>query len=279
MTSGNGEQIKSILVALDASPQSLAALEAAADLARNLNAELVGMFVEDINLVRLAELPGTHEVGTSSGTARPLETGKLQRQLRARAERARRALAGVAQRSGVRWSFRVARGAIETELLKAANEADLVILGRAGWSGRGRLGSTAQALLSQAPRRALVLEAGEQLQPALMAVFDGSESALRALETAADMAVQRRGVLIVGIVGEDEAQASEHERQANDWLSRRGVDAQIRRLQAADSSELAGLIQAREDCMLVLPGESTMLQDKPLAEALGDFKCPVLVVR
>ena len=279
MDAGSGEQIKSILVALDASPQSLAALEAAADLARNLNAELVGMFVEDINLVRLAELPGTHEVGTSSGTARPLETGKLQRQLRARAERARRALAGVAQRSGVRWSFRVARGAIETELLKAANEADLVILGRAGWSGRGRLGSTAQALLSQAPRRALVLEAGEQLQSALMAVFDGSESALRALETAADMAVQRRGVLIVGIVGEDEAQASEHERQANDWLSRRGVDAQIRRLQAADSSELAGLIQAREDCMLVLPGESTMLQDKPIAEALGDFKCPVLVVR
>ncbi len=279
MTPDSSDSIRSILVALDASPQSLAALEAAADLASSLNAELVGMFVEDINLVRLAELPGTHEVGASSASTRPLETGPLERQLRARAERARRSLMRIAERFNLRWSFRVARGSIETELLEAANETDLVILGRAGWSGRRRLGSTARALLSQAPRRALVLEAGERLQPTLMAVYDGSATAIRALETAADMALQRRGRLIVGIAGSDEDQISQHEREAQEWLGQRGLQAQLRRLRRADSSELAQMIQAREDCMLVLPGESALLRGKPLAEALGDFKCPVLVVR
>ena len=91
--------------------------------------------------------------------------------------------------------------------------------------------------------------------------------------------VEKEEEITYQIVGEDEAQAREHEHQANDWLSQRGVDAQLRRLESADSSELALMIQARDDCMLVLPGESTLLQDKPLSEALGDFKCPVLVVR
>ena len=58
----------------------------------------------------------------------------MQRQLRAQAQRARQALALLAERSDVSWSFRVARGAIAAELLSAAAEADLTILGKTGWS-------------------------------------------------------------------------------------------------------------------------------------------------
>ncbi|MBK7177644.1 MAG: universal stress protein [Chloroflexi bacterium] len=55
-------KIQRILVALDASPHSLAALEAAIDLAERLDAELQGLFVEDINLLRLAQLPFAREL-------------------------------------------------------------------------------------------------------------------------------------------------------------------------------------------------------------------------
>ena len=44
--------IRRILVALDTSKHSLAALEAADELAAWLKAELFGLFVEDINLLR-----------------------------------------------------------------------------------------------------------------------------------------------------------------------------------------------------------------------------------
>jgi nucleotide-binding universal stress UspA family protein len=47
--------IRRILVALDASPHSFAALEAAAHLAAHLEAELFGLYVEDENLLRGAD--------------------------------------------------------------------------------------------------------------------------------------------------------------------------------------------------------------------------------
>ena len=48
--------IRRILVALDSSPASLSAMEQAIELAAGFEAEVIGLFVEDINLVRLAEL-------------------------------------------------------------------------------------------------------------------------------------------------------------------------------------------------------------------------------
>jgi nucleotide-binding universal stress UspA family protein len=98
--------IRRILVALDASRQSVAALQVAADLASHLEAELVGLFVEDINLLRLAELPFAREVGSYSATRRRLNTRQVERQLKVQAERARRALEAYADRASVRWSLR-----------------------------------------------------------------------------------------------------------------------------------------------------------------------------
>ena len=61
-----------ILVALDASPRSLAALSTAGALAAELDAELSGLFVEDINLQRLLALPFAREFCLLSGQLQPL---------------------------------------------------------------------------------------------------------------------------------------------------------------------------------------------------------------
>ena len=102
--------IRRILVALDASLHSLAALEAASELAEALKAELVGIYVEDINLLHLAGLPFAHEVSYLSVAVRQLDSPSMERELRVQAERARQVLAGVAGRRQLRWSFRVVRG-------------------------------------------------------------------------------------------------------------------------------------------------------------------------
>ena len=141
--------IQRILVALDASPHSLAALEVASALADTLKAELVGIFVEDINLLHLAGLPFAREVRYWSVTDRPLDTSSMERELRLQAEQVKQTLAVVAGRRQLRWSFRVVRGQVAAELLTAAQEADLLALGRASWGAtrRVRLGATARALL------------------------------------------------------------------------------------------------------------------------------------
>ena len=54
--------VERILVAIDASPGSLAAAETAARLAALLNAELEGLFVEDDRLLRLPAAPLARQV-------------------------------------------------------------------------------------------------------------------------------------------------------------------------------------------------------------------------
>ena len=271
----NPGKIRRILVAIDASPQSLAALEAAADLAADLDAELVGVYVEDINLIRLAALPVVLETGEASARTRRLESSRMDRQLRNQAARAAQAMAIAASRAQVRWTFTVARGSIEAELLQAASEADLFILGRAGWSGKRRLGSTARKLVAAGNNRTMIIERGERLLPTLMTVYDGSDQSKRALDTAISLGEY----MAVGIVAEDEDQARALQSEVAAILDLLGLKARYRWLVRADTSELANMVRTEEECILILPGESPLLEGKSLPEALDEFECPVLLVQ
>jgi nucleotide-binding universal stress UspA family protein len=123
-----GRAIRRILVALDTHPWNLSALEEAAELARDMQAELAGLFVEDVNLFRLCELP-SGEVSLAGGLRRPVREA-LERELRGQAEFARRTLERVAAARRVSWSFTVTRGQVEETVLGAATQADLVTLSR-----------------------------------------------------------------------------------------------------------------------------------------------------
>ena len=79
--------VRRVLVALDASAHSLAALEMALDLAVVSKAELVGLFVEDAHLLRLAESPQARELLYPSAEQRPLTLASMEQRLRLRASR------------------------------------------------------------------------------------------------------------------------------------------------------------------------------------------------
>lgn len=95
-------------------------LEAAAALAGRIGAELTGLFVEDATLLRFAALPFAREIGLATAARRSTGVDAMERSLQALAREAQRALAGVAQRQSVHWSFRVERGASPEVLLAAA---------------------------------------------------------------------------------------------------------------------------------------------------------------
>jgi len=119
--------LRRIVVGLDAGPRDRTALEAAARLAERMQAELVGLFVEDIDLLHLAGLPFAREVGYPSAALRQLDVAAMERALRATAQEVRRTLAAIAERAPLSWSFRVARGAVLSELRAAAAEGDIVV--------------------------------------------------------------------------------------------------------------------------------------------------------
>ncbi|HEX7973975.1 MAG TPA: universal stress protein [Anaerolineales bacterium] len=275
------EIIRRILVALDASPHSLAALRAAAELAANMDAELLGMFVEDINLLRLAELPFARQVSSFSAEPRSLSREQVEQQLRSQARTARRAMENLVGSSRLRWSFRVTQGVIAGELLSAAEQTDLIILGKAGWSHGRRLGSTARLVVTQAASNALVLQHGVQLGLPVGVVFDGSPQSQRALEIAARLLRRREAYhLLVVLLAGDAEQARYLQGGVTRWLRSRDLQASYRWLLERSGKKLAAMIEGeRQRCMLVLPAESQFLPPETILDLLNHTECPVLVVR
>ena len=270
--------IKRILIALDASPHSLSALEAAAELATSLRAELLGLFVEDINLLRLAELPFAREVGHFSGTVRRVSTRHLERQLQTQAGRARQALDAIAGRAQVQWSFQVTRGQIASELQAAALDADLVILGKAGWSGQRCLGSHARTFLAHTRGSTLILQEGVGLGLPVLVLYDGSRATQSALAAGTELMRAREGHLTVFVAADGQPEARRLQAESAEWLRQRGLRASYRWLARADVPRLCHAVRAEGGGMLVLHRDTPLLRGKALQTLLDEMECAVLLV-
>jgi hypothetical protein len=111
-------------------PGSVARPELAAALAREMQAEFLGLFIEDVELLRFAALPFAREIGFPSAALRALDLAGLERQLRAQARALERALEAVLGSSAAAWSFRVERAtpasAVEAALAEGHAPALLI---------------------------------------------------------------------------------------------------------------------------------------------------------
>jgi hypothetical protein len=88
-------------------PGRSAAPQAIARLAKEMQAELLGLFIEDAELLRFAALPFAAEVGFPSAARRTIDLAAVERALRHQAALLRQALA--ANLGEHAWSLRVAR--------------------------------------------------------------------------------------------------------------------------------------------------------------------------
>ncbi len=150
-----------VLALLDASRQSMAALQAAAELASARRAELVALYVEDQDLLHSADFPFAREVGGHSGLARPLSLAQMQATLAGQLQRASRALEMAVAGRDLAHSLQVSRGRVVNSALALAGQGDLLVLGKAGLSAHYsgvRLGSNCRALILQAPCTVLILD-------------------------------------------------------------------------------------------------------------------------
>jgi nucleotide-binding universal stress UspA family protein len=267
--------IRRILVALDASVSSLAALEAAVALASRVEAELIGLFVEDVNLLKLAALPFACEVGFPSARRRRLESIAMERSLRAQAARARAALIAAAERWSVRCSFHVVRGEVTAQVLEAATEVDLLVLGRThGW----RASSTSRVIVGAAARPVLLLSPDMPVRPPVASVYDGSAESARALLLARRLVQAESGSLTVVIVARDADDARRLRQQIAAQLAGSGLAPDYVTLFGADAVDVALAVRRRATGTLVLAA-NLRLKSATLEELLSHLDCAVLLVR
>ncbi len=263
----SNDQSERILVALDASPQSQVALRAAARLAATMQAELQGLFVEDANLFHLCNSPFCREIGLRTAVVRQLESHTVERQLRVLAAEMRRALARAAGEAQVRWSFQVARGAVEQELLGAAEHALLLSLGRTGGVAGKRLGSTTRSLVEKTRRPLLILERYDRLTHPLTVFYTGSASADRALALAAQLAQrENQGLSVLIVSSQDEATALQA--RIRTFAQHQNIPTTLAVLSSAN--DLDTMLQRLRHESFVLPLE--------YAELLNAVDGPVLLV-
>ena len=272
--------IKRIAVALDCSPHSRASLYAAAEIAGLLHAELLGIFVEDINLIRMAELPFSQEIHLYTARSEPLDTLKLERLLRLQAKEAYELFRQAAERFGVSHTFRTLRGLVPSEVLAAALETDLLALGRSGRTPvcRRGLGSTAKKAIEEAKTNILLTRPGFQSGNPLLVIYDGSPGAKRALESALGIA-RRENMLHVFLITNNSQRASRLRDEAETIIGGRAEKKEFHMVPWTDSSMLSQCIRMTGSGLLVLSDCNEAVSPETVYRLIDEIDYPVLLVR
>ncbi len=255
-----------IWVALDESPRSAAALTAATALAAELDAELAGLFVEDVNLQHLIGLPFAREFSVLTGAGRSLSQGDVERTWRREAAALQRLLAGAAEPLRLRWSFKVTRGRVSAEVNTLAQAFDLVVLGR-------RTGISVRAVT-----RTRVASVHQQAGPVLV-LLEGRSASAHSLDLGA-MLARRNGaelVLLVSAASEDAYRADCA--SAQHALRERGSSARCAWLTELDGSHLIQAARREGAGCLVLPDRERFLSQAGFERVLDEIDCPIVLTR
>lgn len=274
--------IRRIMVALDASGSSMTALHNSVELAARLGAELVGLYVEDTNLLRLAQLPFAHEVSAFSETLHRLDALDLERHFRYEAARVRRIIFNLCEERNVPCRFEVFRGTVAAELLAAAADADLMVLGKIGrsYAGTKRIGSITRVMVSRRPGMTLIVQSGALLTiyPVIV-LYDGSEQSRKSLALAAHLARAPQGRLTVYIVTDRHQGGAQLESEVGAYLRVYELGADFRVVARDNLSRIADRIRKEGAGPVVIPCDAQAQDGEQLCALIGEIANPVLLVR
>ncbi len=124
--------VRRVLLAINTLEDRSDALEVAAEFAALLKTELSVLLVDDINLLRLAELPFAREMDRTSGALRPLDTARLTGTLESNAAKLRLRLDEESRRHRVTVSTRVVQGHFVAMARESAEAQDILVLSQSG---------------------------------------------------------------------------------------------------------------------------------------------------
>ena len=264
-----------IVVAVNAVRRCGQTLELASALAAHTGADLDVVFVEDANLLRLADLPVTREIDRISGMTRDLDSRRVLRALHCEAQQLRREVSRLNKAASVRSTVRVVRGHYFTEALAASANVDVTFVHGAGQPFLGNHPP------SRGPRHAALGVKREALggggkRPPFWALFDGSPASARALNLAAKLAHRSAANLVVLMPGQAADEIEERKREARQVAD----TAELQYLAVAGDglSQLGGTLTPRAGSVLVLARKSPALEDGRTPGYLESLTVPMVLV-
>lgn len=236
-------------------------LDALAAFAAALGSELVGVFMEESELLRAAGLPFTRTVRVPTGNIEPLETAAMAAHLNRLAATARREMERAANRLRVRHSFlTLSRSADFAGMIE---KLDLVVR-EVGVTRRLSFRSRSSHRAEVEPPCGLLLirHPTAPLAGPVAVVYDGTPGGARALAAAGELAAASRGGLVVVLAGGDAEACRRLEETARGQLAPEPVEPTWRPLPAAGVDGLQSVLKGDRG-LAIIGAESPLLGGMP----------------
>jgi nucleotide-binding universal stress UspA family protein len=270
-----------VLVLIDDSPEGLSVMEAAVALARRQRSRVRAIFVEELDLLRSAGYPFASEIGAMSGNIRPRAHDRLSGELKRRIHKLKLALERLAAAGDVPHELIVRRGRVVTETLAMASPADVLVVGRVGWSRRlGRsFGSVPLALARSAPGSVVIWSGLRRPAGRTVAVL-AEDSAT--LDAAIQSACVRARLLDARVTlmlppGSEAVRADELKKRIESLQRETGVSLELRILPAANPASLLHALDQAGAAELVLSRRGRLLNNPAGVRLLERIRLPVFV--
>ena len=122
-------QANRIIVGLKATNEFDPSIEAATKLAAAIQAEIVGLLVEEEALIDLADLPFSRTLAYGQTLSKPLSRNAMLAAFKRSAEQFRHSLSAHAGRAQVKWSFSSERGELTTKVRSVVATGDYLVIG------------------------------------------------------------------------------------------------------------------------------------------------------
>ena len=217
--------IKNVLVPLDGSEHSKAALDYAIWITRKFDGTLFGQHIIDT-----VSLEGTffHDISGSLGFEPYLDfSSKMREILDERGKIILDDFAARCEKQGVRYRTFLDMGLIANEICDRAKLADLVVIGHRGVNeefSTGLLGTTAETITRKSPRPIFVsTKQFTAIEKPLLA-YDGSQRASAAMDSAAEFCTRLNLPLTVLTIAKEESVARNNLQQAKGYLASYAID-------------------------------------------------------
>jgi nucleotide-binding universal stress UspA family protein len=220
--------IKNILVPLDGSDHSKAALEYGIWLCEKFDGTLLGQHIIDT-----ISIEGTffHDISGSLGFEPYLDfSTKMREVLEERGKIILEDFSIRCRKQGIRHQTFLDMGLIANEICERSKVADLVVIGHRGINeefSTGLLGTTAESITRKCPRPLFVSTKRFKVIERPLLAFDGSQRASSAMESAAEFCSTLRLPLSVLYVSKNEKLAEAVLQQARSYLDSYSIVSQF----------------------------------------------------
>lgn len=253
-------------------------IDAAMTLARALEAEIAGCFVEDSDLLNLAALPFAKAIRPADRSVLQIERDQMEREFARAASTWQQTLFARSSHTSIRCSFKIMRGAYTAEIAREAVASDIVVINPVNlpYQPPNAISLLWQAI-DEAMGTVIMPERGHWRADGPVVILISDTIADRSILTIAGRIAKATGNDMVLLMTDAAADVRQHVRDTAVELI--GSDADVRVIPVSNLEAAAGQLTELRPSFVILQPSDKSLSDAAVAMLLKSGQAPLMLMR